>query len=94
MELDYAQRHQPPRKLLIASGTLVTLVCFAWYVARTWPWSYDIRYNHGDSHLQIWTNAYEIQFNETHHFEQWHIAYWKLLLLSLIPTARYFQLRR
>ncbi len=93
MELDYAQHRRAPRTFLIVSGALVAVVCFAWWVARTWPWAYDVRRDHGDFHVQIWTDAYEIQFNETHHFEQWHVAYWKLLLLSLIPAARYLQLR-
>jgi hypothetical protein len=93
MKLDYAQRRRVPRALLFVAGVLLAVVCLAWWLAGTWPWEYDVRRNHGDFHFQIWTDAYEIQFLETHHFEQWHVAYWKLCVLSLIPAARYVQLR-
>ena len=79
--------------MLFIASALTVAVCGAWWVARVRSWECDFRRNHDDFHFRIWTDTYEIQFLETHNFEQWHVAYWKMLLLSLVPAARYVQLR-
>src|SRR5262245_8093990 len=83
MVLDYAQRLRASRRLLFISGALFVVVCLAWWLARTSPWGYEARRDPDEFHFRIWTDAYEIHFGEQHHFEEWHVAYWKLCMLSL-----------
>jgi hypothetical protein len=65
----------------------------AWIIAMNWQWSYSTYLSHSEIHVRVWTDRYAFHFGETHHFEQWDVAYWKVLILSAVPTARFIQIR-
>lgn len=81
-----------PVSLLYASGVLCVITLTAWLVAAASPSSFQIVRDRGDFRLRFESDAYEFRIGETHHFEQWHVAYWKLLVLSLVPALRHLQL--
>ena len=83
---------QPSIKLIYASAALGLAAIGIWIIGATSEWSFSIIRHRGDFRLRFWSDESAFHIGETHHFEQWDVAYWKLLLLALVPAVWHLQL--
>lgn len=68
-------------------------ILLIWVRSYQSPWTTSIIGDRGDFRLLMVSDAGEFQIGETHQFEVWHVAYWKLCILLLIAPARWVQRR-
>jgi hypothetical protein len=85
----------PSNIAIVASLALCVPVIAAWAYSHHQRWVRQIVRDHGDFRLVIASDRGVLVIGETHHFEEWRIPYWKLLLLfaspAAIPTHRQFR---
>jgi hypothetical protein len=82
------------RILLNAAATVSLILCLGAGVLWAWsyhtPWHGEITRDHGEFRIRMSSEEGLFRIGETHHFEEWRIGYWKLVLLFGFPMGRRF----